>query len=95
MHARRLDRPAPLQRLRELPQVAAALLRLADWRRVVAAYPAVPAVREGGARRGTLYLAQGARARSALVSAVRAGHLRLADAASAAQPAGGSRRGAP
>jgi hypothetical protein len=41
------------------------------------AYPAVPARREEGARRGTLYVAQGPAAEAALREAVRQGALRL------------------
>lgn len=42
------------------------------------AYPALPARREGGARRGTLYLARGPRSESALREAAAQGVLRLA-----------------
>ena len=41
------------------------------------AYPALPARREGGARRGTLYLARGARSEAALRAAAERGVLRL------------------
>lgn len=58
--------------------VAISLVHLAVGSEVAAAYPAVPAVREGGARRGTLYLAQGPRARASLADAARDGHVRLA-----------------
>jgi hypothetical protein len=40
------------------------------------AYPAVPAAREAGARRGTLYAGRGVRATRALEAAIAAGHLR-------------------
>jgi hypothetical protein len=42
------------------------------------AYPAQPATEEGGARRGTLYVARGAAAEAALRRAATAGALRLA-----------------
>jgi hypothetical protein len=71
--------------------IAISLAMLEVGATVLAAYPAVPAVREGGARRGTLYLAQGPHGRSAMVHAAEAGHLRFAEERSA-QPAGGARR---
>jgi hypothetical protein len=68
--------------------VAISLPLLDIGRDVGAAYPAVPAREEGGARRGTLYLAHGADARASLTRAVRNGHLRLAGPVSAPTRAG-------
>ena len=58
--------------------VAISLALLDVGGHIVAAYPAVPAAQEGGARRGTLYLAQGPRARASLERAARTGHVKLA-----------------
>jgi hypothetical protein len=68
--------------------VAISLPLLDIGRDVLAAYPSVPARDEGGARRGTLYLAHGPQACASFSQAVRNGHLRLAEPVSAPTRAG-------